>query len=753
MIDLIFVNNEHRFVADGVIPLTISDHSLIYCSLKVGAPKGTPRTIEYRSYKSYYRVSFVQDLKNIPWQLVADEDDINDAVSIWNALFLDVANNHAPIKKQRVNGINSPWMTSEISDLMRERDYYHRKARKSGSPDHWQSYKNSRNLVNKEIKASKSKYYINLIEESKGDSKKLWNAVNEASSRKCQSSNPTCIISDGVEYTNNKSIASILNKHFATIGQYLAEKLPAITPSYASSYYLSNGQHFNILPVDESFVIKHLKSLKASKATGLDKINIKLLKDASEIIAPSITKLINRSIQNHTFPSSWKCSKVFPLYKSRDRANATNYRPISVLPALSKLMEKAVYTQLYDYLTEHNILNDNQFGFRRKCSTTTALSSFADEILASMEKGEVCGAVFLDLSKAFDTVDHAVMLKKLSAIGVSTEDIAWFASYLSFRSLRTTCGPELSEPLRCNFGVPQGSILGPLLFLIYINEIPSFIKHAQLSLYADDTVLYYFSNTSQDLEEKLNADLRNVCVWLNENKLTLNTKKTKFMIIGSSRKLSNIDSVTVKVAGSNIERVEEFSYLGITFSTNMTWTEHVNQLCSKISKRLGLLKRIKHLLPRYARLLFYKSLILPLFDYGDLVWGDKNNDVLMGNLQILQNKAAKIILDYHPLSSSSAALDELGWNRLHQRRFYHRCLFIFKCLNGLSMSKLILKSLSELHSYNTRNKNNLCLPKVKRNWGKQRLEYHAVNDWNTLDEETRHSDSIAKFKMNYFKTH
>ena len=260
--------------------------------------------------------------------------------------------------------------------------------------------------------------------------------------RKCQSSNPTCIISDGVEYTTNKSIASILNKHFATIGQYLAEKLPAITTCYASSYYLSNGQHFNILPVDESFVVKHLKSLKASKATGLDKINIKLLKDASEVIAHSIAKLINRSIQSHTFPSSWKCSKVIPLYKSGDRTNASNYRPISVLPALSKLMEKAVYTQLYDYLTENNIFNDNQFGFRQKCSATTALLSFADEILASMEKGEVCRSVFLDLSKAFDTVDHAIMLKKLSAIGVSTDNLAWFASYLHSR------GPLLFISLR-----------------------------------------------------------------------------------------------------------------------------------------------------------------------------------------------------------------------------------------------------------------------------------------------------------------
>ena len=163
----------------------------------------------------------------------------------------------------------------------------------------------------------------------------------------------------------------------------------------------------------------------------MDKINIKLFKDTSEVIAHSIAKLINRSIQSHTFPSSWKCSKVIPSYKSGDRTKASNYRPISVLPALSNLMEKAVYIQLYDYLTENNILNDNLFGFRQKCSTRTALLSFADEILASMEKGEVCGAVFLYLSKAFNTVDHAIMLKKLSAIGVSTVRILSTFSFAS----------------------------------------------------------------------------------------------------------------------------------------------------------------------------------------------------------------------------------------------------------------------------------------------------------------------------------
>ena len=487
------------------------------------------------------------------------------------------------------------------------------------------------------------------------------------------------------------------------------------------------------------------------------------MKDAADEITPSVTLLLNRSTSSHTFPSIWKCAKVIALFKSGDKESATNYRPISLLPTLSKLLERAVHTQLYEYFARNRILNEKQFGFCPKFSTTTSLTNFADEILAKMENGQLCGAVFLDLSKAIDTVNHSILLTKLLAVGVCHEDLTWFESYLSSRTLRTACGQELSDPLPCNIGVPQGSILGPLLFIVYINNLPDVVKHTQLhtqkhtlvSLYADDTVLYCFSDNPIDLEEQLNADLHTVCDWLRDNKLTLNIKKTKVMVIGSNRKLSNTSSVTVHVNGNTIaENVEHFSYLGVTLSTTMTWNEHVTDLSSKVNKRLGLLKRIRHLLPHNAinaRLLFYNCLVLPLFDYGDLVWGDKDNIVLMESLQILQNKAAKIILNRNPLSSASDALNTLGWRKLAVRRYYHRCVHIFKNINGLCTPCLNLKSFQEAHSYNTRNKNILLLPKVKRNWGKQRLAYHAAKDWNTLESKVKSCKTIKEFKSNFYK--
>ena len=300
-------------------------------------------------------------------------------------------------------------------------------------------------------------------------------------------------------------------------------------------------------------------------------------------------------------------------------------------------------------------------------------------------------------------------------------------------------------------GVPQGSILGPLLFVIYINNLPNVLNSCYASLYADDTVIYCYGTSSKELSDKLNNDLLGVAKWLHDHKLTLNLDKTKCMLIGSNRKRESKVDLSVSILDHSVSNVRSFKYLGIHISSDFTWTDHIEHLTGKINQRLGLLKRIKHLLPFRARLLFYKGLVMPLFEYADLVWGDKHNITLMSSLQVLQNKAAKVILNRPFYSSSTEALAVLKWLPLEKRRFQRRCVHVYKCINGLINHNMDLIRQDVLHRHNTRNKGNFRLPRVKRNWGKQRSQYHAVSDFNSLSQTIKDSKNVNSFRRNVFK--
>ena len=297
-------------------------------------------------------------------------------------------------------------------------------------------------------------------------------------------------------------------------------------------------------------------------------------------------------------------------------------------------------------------------------------------------------------------------------------------------------------------------LLGPLLFLIYINYLPTVIRHSEVALYAYKADLYCYDSNPACLECSqecaVNADLYSIANSLNDNKLTLNAYNTKTMLIGSHSKLRKLNSLSVSVLDNELDSVRSFKYLGVVLSSNFTSTEHVENVTSKVNKRLCLLRIVKYLLQYNARLFYCNSLLLRIFDYADLILGDKDNAVLINNLQVLQNNAAKLVLNKPLYSSETDALSQLRWLNLNQRRHFHRCLYVYKCVNGITSHKLELSRNSDVHRYNTRSKDHLRLPTVKRNWGKQRTCYHAFKDWNALDSGLKNSDPICQFKSNFF---
>ena len=340
--------------------------------------------------------------------------------------------------------------------------------------------------------------------------------------------------------TSPIEISEAFNNYFSTIGSNLASDIDLA----------ENGPEYYLKPTDSVFSLKTpsigrvhklLTKIDEKKSVGLDKIPSKLLKIAADIVAPSLTAIFTASINTGIFPNEWKESRVSPVYKSGARNDPSNYRPISVIPVIAKIFEKIVYDQLYEYLNNYNFLTTCQSGFRSLHSTLTALLEATNSWSVNIDNGLINGVVFIDLKKAFDTIDHNVILKKLRNYGVDLNSLKWFESYLTNRTQKCRVNDHLSKTNPVTCGVPQGSNLGPLLFLIYINDLPNCLKCATPRMFADDTSISYAANSMDELQSVVNSELENLHKWLNTNKLSLNIAKTEFMIIGSRQRVSAMD--------------------------------------------------------------------------------------------------------------------------------------------------------------------------------------------------------------------
>ena len=391
LIDLIFTNTPHRVVCSGVSHIGISDHSLVYAFRKVSIESTTYKhtTLRYRKFKNFNSDHFRNDICQQDWSNIENYSDPNLMWAAWKQLFLECVNKHAPLHVKRARASKSPWITPYLKKRMHDRDILKLKASRSKDANDWLQFKKCRNLVNNEIKKAKELYYKRALDENEGNSRQTWKIVNELTSRKTNNCCIKEIKSNGNSIYGPPELADAFNDHFSSIGPKLASQIYSNNGPSHLHYLEGTDKRFELKCTDPSGVFSLLSKLCKSKATGLDMISARLLRECADLIADPMCSIFNQSIRSGIFPQEWKCAKVIPLFKEGNHSDLNNYRPISIVPIVAKVFERIIYDQVYGYLTENNLISSQQSGFRSLHSTVTALLEATNDWAFNIDKGSV----------------------------------------------------------------------------------------------------------------------------------------------------------------------------------------------------------------------------------------------------------------------------------------------------------------------------------------------------------------------------
>ena len=493
--------------------------------------------------------------------------------------------------------------------------------------------------------------------------------------------------------------------------------------------------------------------MKTTKSSGYDKISMRLLQAAGSSILDPLAYIFNQSIRTRIFPDDWKIAKVTPIHKADEKNLCSNYRPVSVISTVPKLFEKAVYKQLMQYLEQHQIISKFQSGFRASHSTEILLLQVTNNWLRNMDAGLINGVLFLDLKKAFGTINHEILLSKLEHYGIRGLPLLWFQSYLNNRKQICKINNSLSTFQNVSCGIPQGSNLGPLLFLIYINDLPDSLEITEPAMFADDTNLTVTGETSAEIQNKLEGEIQNVLKWLRTNKLTLNEKKTEYMLIGSAKRLKQIQNdLIIKINDHVIKRVYNKNVLGLEIDDKLKWTEHVEKQSKKISCSIAMLRNIKPYVPQSTLQTMYKSLLLPYFNYCSTIWHD-GNKLHAEKLLKLQKRAARVITSSGYDKRSSEIFQMLNWAKIQSILKKRELMITFKSLKGMAPEYMTqMFSVSENQIYQLRhNHQKLYLRKPKTNFLKRSFSYRAAASWNQLLMEKLPLTKLPETSIGSFK--
>ena len=689
---------------------------------------------------------FHLDLSNMNWNdtLKLELNNPNLSFNSFSNSLNSLINKHIPLrrvtKKEKENP-RKPWITNEILYLIKKRERLYKKFIQAKDENIKNSYQEQHRLLRNRIvsisRDSKKNYYQTFFEDNANNLKNTWKGIREIIKiRKQQHSSITSLNINNDINDNPYDIANSFNKYFTTIADNLQNSIYDAGKGYKKYLKNRNPNSFFVRPTNREEILEIIDGLQKGKASGPFSIPEHLLEMIKHDIAKPLADITNISFETGIYFDKLKVSKVIPIFKNKESMlDCENYRPISLLSNVNKIIEKLMYNRLYDFLERFDCIYRKQFGFRQKHSTAHALISMTEEIRHSLDNNlNVCG-IFLDFQKAFDTVDHSILLDKLEFYGIRGIPLNWFKSYLFNRQQFVSINGTDSKIMNLPHGVPQGSILGPLLFLIYINDLHNSCLNCSVTHFADDTNLIIKNKSESTLAKKLNQDLKSLTKWLRANKISLNAKKTEFIIFESKWKRKK-NNLKIKLDGKKLIPSSFIKYLGIFIDKHLDWSIHSDFISSKLSRSIGMLAKLKKFLPQNQLRSVYFSIFSSHMNYASIVWG-QNLNAHIKRIVKLQNKALRVI-NFAPYDSDPL---NLYYNakilKFSDNIKLQNCLFVYDDINNLIPKGICnsFKPVQDSHNYRTRGSDNFKMeyPKIKKiTHGKFSIKYRSVEEWNNL---------------------
>ena len=754
LIDNVFSNTVNRHVASGIIYSDLSDHLPIFLIVK-----GPERQKNYHESPVFRKMTQENiqklqcDIEKESWENILSCHDVNEAYRLFLEKILYYLDKNIPKENSNNNSKKprNPWITPGILRSIKKRNKLYKISLENPSQKNSTKYKQYRNKLTSTIRASKNLYFSRRFENSRGNMSATWKNINDVLG-KSKHMNLNCKYNNGNRvYDNPKDIVNGFNDYFANVGKEQASKIPNSNKHFKD--FLRGTCNFSLFlhPTNQEEVYKIVNSFKNKKSYGHDEISNYLLKLIIPYIINPLVHICNMSLSSGIFPTNMKIAKVIPIFKKDDHTLMSNYRPVSILSSFSKILERVVHNRLSKFLTLNNLLNSSQYGFRKCHSTDLALIDLYDKISNSLAKKQNIISVFMDLSKAFDTLDHSILTYKLEHYGIRGTALKWFKSYISGRQQFTCINSVCSGTRYIYHGVPQGSILGPLLFLVYINDIVNSSTVLNFILFADDTTVICSNSNIQILYDILNRELPNISSWFKSNRLSLNLQKTHYINFKGSRITADYNG-TLEIDGIMIKEKKNVTFLGVVINEFLSWDEHISKISLAISRCIGILAKLKHFLPVWTLITIYNSILLPHITYCNIVWGSfksKNNQIYL-----LQKKAIRLcagggFLDpTDPLFFRFKALKVDDINTLQTALFMYR----FQSNQLPKTFDNIFRLNSTIHKYPTRISSNVHLLNPVTRLAHKSIRHAGPDTWNNIPLNVRRSLTISRFKFEFKKT-